>query len=358
MSIEFYWRLPTSGDGHYGNAAKHRRGERDASARPAFSPGVSDPRGNVFNYFDHLHQIARAVDLVGFDGLQIPNDPNGDESWIVAGYLARGTRHIKLLTEFEASRGSAVFAAKNAAVYQRYTGGRFAWQINAGGNARQRRWYGDFAGDSDLLPRIDEFVTIARGVLSEAPYSFKGRFFEVKDGGFQGPLSKLPLPPVFLSGDSDDAYRLSARIADVHLFDALAADQLAHRITRLQTLSQEAGRQVSIGLRLDVLARETEKEALFDARRHWEQTGSQQQPGASVNDSNLWAGLTTSHTGATASLVGSYEQVVARLADYANAGVTHFVLAATPHYEEAWRVGEHVLPELRAVTGTTRRLAA
>ena len=113
MSIEFIWQLPTSGDGRHGDAEKRRRGERSSAEHP-YSPGVTDPRGHSFNYFDHLHQVARAADLAGFDGLRIPEDPSGDEPWIVAGYVARGTRHLKLLTEFEASRGSSVYAAKNA----------------------------------------------------------------------------------------------------------------------------------------------------------------------------------------------------------------------------------------------------
>ncbi len=89
MTIEFIWQLPTSGDGRYGDAGQTRRGERTASSRPPFTEGVSDPRGDRFNFLDHLHQIARAADLAGFDGIQIQNDLEGDESWIVAGYLAR-----------------------------------------------------------------------------------------------------------------------------------------------------------------------------------------------------------------------------------------------------------------------------
>src|SRR5580693_9310507 len=128
MSTEFFWHLPTASDARYGDAIGKRRGERSAADRPPFTAGVSDPRGDRFNYPDYLRQVARAADLTGFDGIHIGNDPNGDESWILAGHLARATRHVRVLTEFEASRGSAVYAAKNAASYQRYTGGRFAWQ--------------------------------------------------------------------------------------------------------------------------------------------------------------------------------------------------------------------------------------
>ncbi len=352
MSVEFIWQLPTSGDGRYGQAGHFRRGERLHGESRPFRAGVSDPRGGKFNYFDHLHQVARAVDIAGFDGLQIRHDTEGDESWIVAGYLGRSTRHLKLLTEFEASRGSAVYAAKNAVSYQRYTGNRFAWQISSGADAAQRRQLGDFVSDADVPARIEEFITVASGVITKAPFNFKGRFFEVLDGGFKGPLGGHPVPPVYLSGSSVDDLQRSARSADVHLFDAQPVSALSTSIATLRELAQAAGRQLVAGLRIDLLARETEEEAVHDAQRYLQQTtGSRGTPVL------LWNGLATAQTGAAATLVGSYEQVSDALYDYADAGVGSFVLAAVPHLEEAYRVGEYLLPALRARIAQRSRAA-
>jgi alkanesulfonate monooxygenase len=328
MSIEYFWRLPAASDARYGDAVGRRRGERAASN--SFTAGVSDPRGDRFNYLDYLRQVARAADLTGFDGIHVGNDPNGDESWIVAGHVARATRRVRLLTEFDASRGSAVYAAKNAASYQRYTGGRFAWQIGRGGTGAERRRQADFAEDADISPRIEEFVTVARGVLSQAPFSFKGRYFEVLDGGFRGPLSNQAPPPVYLSGGTEDAHRLSARIADVHVFDPLPVEQLRSDVDRLTALARGQSRVLRFGLRLDIIARETGAEADFDARRRFEQGG------ASSDSSSVGR-----------SLVGSYAEVIGRLVEYVDAGVSSFILAGAPHLEEAYRIGEHILPAVR-----------
>ncbi|MDR2678955.1 MAG: LLM class flavin-dependent oxidoreductase, partial [Zoogloeaceae bacterium] len=355
---EFIWQLPVAGDGRYGDARPGRRGERAESARPALSPGVSDPRGDRFNYFDYLHQVARAADLAGFDGIQVPDDPGADESWIVAAYAARATRHVRVLAEFPASRGSSVFAAKNAISFQRFSKGRFAWQIGLGGNELQRRWYGDHLAETELLARIEEFVTVARGVTSGEKFSFAGRFFEVLEGGFDGPLRAYPLPPVYLSGSSEEALALSARVADIHIFDALPVAQLRPAIARLVTLAEQAGRTVTAGLRIDVLARETTREALFDARRFLDQSGARRQVGDPALGSNHWPGLSSGRNGAAASLFGSYGEVSQRLVEYVEAGVESFILGATPHLEEAYRVGELVLPSVRSLTGSARRLAA
>lgn len=355
MAVEFSWQLPVSGDGRYGDAEKKRRGERPSDAHP-YSSGVTDPRGTRFNYFDHLHQVARAADLAGFDALRIPHDAQGDESWIVAGYVARGTQHLKLIVEFEAAWGSSVYAAKNAVTFQRYTGGRVAWQISRGGEAAARRQLGDFVGADDINTRIDEFVTVAHGVTRESPFTFKGRFFEVLNGGFQGALGQHQPPQIYLSGASQEDQRLSARIADVHVLDAQPLDTLRTQIKQLQAAAQQQRRKLGFGLRIDLIARETEQEAVFDAQRYWDQTADK---GAQPNRHGaLWQGLTTATTGAAATLVGSYAQVADALVEYFRAGVDSFHLSAVPHFEEAYRIGEYVLPLVRAKVAPDHRRAA
>ncbi|MCB5184388.1 LLM class flavin-dependent oxidoreductase [Methylobacillus gramineus] len=353
MSIKFFWQIPTSGDGRYADAHKRIRGERSDS-KPYFLPGVTDPRGRRFNYFDHLHQVAKAVELAKFDGLQVRNDPQGDESWIVAGYLSRATRDLIVLAEFDAARGSAVYAAKNAVSYQRFSGGRFAWQISTEADEAQRRRNGDYVAAEDLNTRIEEFVIVARHVITETDYDFKGRFFEVLKGGFQGPLSGQKVPPVYLSGNDEDAYALSARVADVHVLDAQPLADIRAQIERLHELASATGRPLEVGIRLDVLARETEEEAIYDAKRYAEQSGQSK----GVAGGALWRGLTKDSTGASAVLVGSYQQVSEGLAAYAAVGVHHFILGAVPSLEEAYRIGENVLPQVRSlVAGTSQRAA-
>jgi alkanesulfonate monooxygenase len=334
MSTEFIWQLPTAGDGRYAEATRLRRGERDKQQRAPFTDGVTDPRGDRFNYFDYLHQVARAADISGFDGLRIAHDFDGDDSWIVAGYLARGTRHIRLLTEFEASWGSSVYAAKNAVSFQRATNGRFAWQLAQGADEASRRRHGDNLPQTEVLARIDEFITVARGVQTTAPFSFKGRYFEVQDGGFRGPLAGNPLPPIYLSGHGEAALALSARQADVHVFDAAPLAELAPLLASLQAQAAALGRTVAAGLRIDLLARETQEEAERDEARQFAQSGLR------------------------SALVGSYAQVIDALAAYAEAGVSSFLLGSTPHLEEAYRIGEYVLPALRARLAPVAKQAA
>jgi alkanesulfonate monooxygenase len=62
---------------------------------------------------------------------------------------------------------------------------------------------------------------------------------------------------------------------------------------------------------------------------------------------NLWAGVGLVRGGAGTALVGSHEEVCDRIAEYHELGIDEFVLSGYPHLEEAYRVGEGLIPELR-----------
>jgi alkanesulfonate monooxygenase len=63
---------------------------------------------------------------------------------------------------------------------------------------------------------------------------------------------------------------------------------------------------------------------------------------------NLWAGYGLVRPGAGTALVGSHDEVAERLREYAALGIEHAILSGQPHLEEAYHVGEGVLPRLAA----------
>jgi alkanesulfonate monooxygenase len=63
---------------------------------------------------------------------------------------------------------------------------------------------------------------------------------------------------------------------------------------------------------------------------------------------NLWAGVGLVRGGAGTALVGSYEEVADRIAEYHDLGLEEFILSGYPHLEEAYHVGEGIRPILKA----------
>ena len=62
---------------------------------------------------------------------------------------------------------------------------------------------------------------------------------------------------------------------------------------------------------------------------------------------NVWAGIGLVRGGAGTALVGSYDEVADRIAEYHELGFEEFILSGYPHLEEAYWFGEGVLPILR-----------
>jgi alkanesulfonate monooxygenase len=313
MTVHVYWRLDP--------AAEPQRSE--PSLRPDISYLPANPQRAGVTRFDHYAQVARAAAITGFDGLFVAHRTESDDSQIIAASVARTAPGLLLVPEFPASVGSAVYAAKQAVSFQRATHNRLGWAVIEDADPASRAAGSDPVADDDLLARKEEFLTVARGVHGARPFSHKGRIFEVQGGGFEQPLASVPFPRVFLTGASEEALGLSARIADVHLFEHAPVPALRERIETLDRLALAAGRNVGFGVTASVIARES-REDLPRER---------------------------------ADIYGTYDEVAAVLAELASAGVEHLVLSGSPSLEEAYRLGQFVLPPLRSRTAALRAAA-
>ncbi|WP_280471775.1 LLM class flavin-dependent oxidoreductase [Nocardia cyriacigeorgica] len=358
---EFLWRLPTRGDGRRARPELRHRGGFGA-ATPA-TP-ATDPRPGRYGPFDDLTQIIDAAELAGLDGVLAPYDPRGEESWIVAAGALRATRYATVVAEFEPAFGTPVYAAKMSATLQRLSRGRLAWRLAVDTDDDAAAARGDTVTGVDRYVRAAEFLTVARGVWNTEPvpgsgfdgtgFAFDGRFYDVVDGGFRGILSGLPFPAVHLTGDSAAALELSARHGDVHVF-AESPEGPAAAVGALRARAAAAGRTVRAAVEVPVVARQTEQEAWARIRRQWQELG---RDGAAAHARDLgdgrWAGFADLGYPQPIGLVGSYEQVAARLREYTTAGIDTVVLSGHPHIEEVHRAGEHLLhladPDGRTLT--------
>ena len=282
------------------------------------------------NRFDYYAQVGRAAAQTAFDGLFLPHRQAADDSQIVAAAIAREVPRLLLVPQFPASVGSAVYAAKQAVSFQRASHDRLAWAIAPDEDAATRARASDHVPEDELAARTTEFLTVAHGVHAERPFSFAGKHFEVQGGGFEAPINRTPFPKVFFEGDTEEALDLSARLADVHLFRELPVTLLRAAIETLDNLASGQDRKIAFGIVQQIVARETADEAQQDAKRS----------GAARD-----------------ALVGDYAGVARAIEERIALGVSRLVLVGSPSLEEAYRVGQHVLPRLRALPNDARAAA-
>jgi alkanesulfonate monooxygenase len=202
-------------------------------------------------------------------------------------------------------------------------------------------------------------LDVAKGFWNEAPFTYHGRYYEVENGGFAGALSAQPFPTVYLSGDTPEALALSAKHADVHILSLDTPGAVTSRIATLDALAAGHGRTLKFALQADIVARYSDEAAWTQVRRLWDEFGEKtaglptavvlpRDPQTLGSGHNLWRGLDFIQPGRGASLVGGYEALADRFEEYRTLGIDTFILSANPHLEEAYRIGEQLLPLVRS----------
>jgi alkanesulfonate monooxygenase len=370
VSLELFWKLPLAGDGRSIGAERWSRGDYSPHRKQPHPFARTGVQRDGYTYYDLLLQVARAAELVGFDGLWIPESPSGEDPLIVAGSLARETPRLTLVPALRASLLSAVYATKIAVSFQRLSGGRLAWQLVHDESTEERPWHGRRLSHADQVARTGEFLDVARGFWNHPPFTYQGKYYEVVDGGFAPALRGETLPRVYLSGTSPEALALSAKHADVHFFPLGPVAEVEARIRELTALAAGQGRTLRYGLETDLVARHTDEEAWQEARREWQEAAKRTVPISSdvkptevpafeqsLLGGPLWRGFGQLRPGQALGLVGGYASLAETLAGYARVGVSTFVLGAYPHLEEAYPIGEHLLPALHQLSGTALQQA-
>jgi alkanesulfonate monooxygenase len=371
MTIDVYWRIPTHGDK---GALRYplSRGDWTPTTVASLAPGLHDGAPDHFTYLDHMADIARAAEISGFYGALIPSFPNTEDPWVISSALARETKTLRFMIAFQPGFLNPVHAARMSASLQRATDGRVVYNIISGGGGPAQLWWGDKIDHDDRYARTTEFLDVHKGVWKEAPFDYDGRFFQVEGGALPAPLAAEPIPEIYFSGSSDAAVDAASRHADYFLSWLEPIEDLRTKFEQVRQRSALLGREARFAVRVDVLARPTEEEAWDEIRRAYEayddshlavlyghkqggdSVGAKRQEDLRADGArsyrdlivapNIWSGFNLLRGGPGLGIVGDYANAAERLDDLIEIGVDAFILAGVPHLEEAYRVGEEVLP--------------
>lgn len=378
MAIDFFTRLPLHGETHLLPTGPINR--VDWFRSPPRHGGANDKRGKSdFGHIDYLAQIAKAAELSGFGGVLLVNAPTGEEPWTISSLLARETQQLRFVTAFHPAHLSPWTAVQISATYQRATGNRLIWNIINGGSEVVARQFGDFTPHDQRYERAIEWLDVVKGYWNEGSFTHEGKYYRAGGGGRRGSQLDAELPLICTAGSSEAARELGAKHADYYLMRAERPQEIAALIGDVSARARKYGRPTPrFGLSIDVITRATEAEALAEARRFfdagiargaakaraaqastrsarklgYEHDYVDQPEAARFEDffihPNVWSGLGFIGVPPGCALVGSYENVVARICEYHAVGIDLFFLAGHPHLEEAYRIGEHILPHFAA----------
>ncbi|MFD2237546.1 FMNH2-dependent alkanesulfonate monooxygenase [Aureimonas populi] len=347
--IRVLWFLPTHGDGRYLGSAE---GGRTAD-------------------IDYLRQVAQAADRLGYYGVLLPTGRSCEDSWVVASALAPQTRRLRFLVAVRPGLLSPSLAARMTATLDRVSGGRLLINVVTGGDPVENAGDGIFLAHDERYEVTREFLEIYKAELSGEVVNYEGRHLKVQDGQLLFRSHQRPHPPLYFGGSSDAGIEVAAKMVDKYLTWGEPPEAVAEKIARVREAAKKAGRDVSFGIRLHVIVRDTEAEAWKAAdaliSRLDDETIARAQTQLARQDSigqsrmralhggdrtklqiapNLWAGVGLVRGGAGTALVGDAAIVAERMDEYRRVGVDTFILSGYPHLEEAYSFGERVLPLL------------
>jgi alkanesulfonate monooxygenase len=357
-----HWFLPTYGDSRdliAGGHGSSMRGDRPADLR-------------------YLTQLAQAAEINGFEAVLTPTGLWCEDAWLSTAMLIQSTEKLKYLVAFRPGLVSPTLAAQMATTFQWQSQGRLILNVVTGGESSEQQAFGDFLPKEARYARCGEFLDIVRQLwTSEEPVTAVGEHLRVE----QAVLARHPdpLPPVFFGGSSPAAGEVAARYADTYLTWGERPEQVKEKLDWIRSLAVAQGRQLSYGIRLHVISRDTSEQAWSEAQRllsalspetvaaaqqslaRSESVGQRRMrqlhgggeafaTGADARQleiyPNLWSGVGLVRGGAGTALVGSHDEVADRIAEYAELGLDHFILSGYPHLEEAYIFGEGVRPRL------------
>ncbi|WP_105372585.1 FMNH2-dependent alkanesulfonate monooxygenase [Neorhizobium huautlense] len=348
--IDFLWFIPTAGDGTYLGGSELNR--------------APDPR--------YLREIASAVDRLGYSGVLLPTGVSCEESFVTAASLAPFTEKLKFLVAIRPGTASPAYYARLAAALDRVSNGRLLLNIVVGGSPAELAGDGIFLEHDERYSHAEEFFQVWEDLVTKGQADLDGKHIKAKGARLGFPTIQQPRPPLYFGGSSDAGIEFFSGRADKYLTWGEPPAQVEEKIKAVRAAAARKGRDVTFGIRLHFIVRETDEEAWAAADRlisklDDETIAKAQAHFANGSDSvgqkrmaalhggrrdqlevspNLWAGIGLVRSGAGTALVGSPKTVAERLREYQQLGIDTVIGSGYPHLEEAYRVAELLFPEL------------
>lgn len=341
-----------------------------------FAPLCSDdyeflgvPDEGLKSSFGHCSKILLEAERQGFRNILCPSSYQvGQDTLTFAAGVAPMTEQINLLTAVRCGEVNPAMLARAIASLDHMLKGRLTVNIISS----------DLPGESldsaARYRRSREVISILKQAWTKERIDFEGEFYRLNLSTTDPvkPYQQNGGPLLYFGGYSADGKDLCAEHCDVYLMWPDTEDNLRGHIEDMTARAYRYGRRLDYGLRVHVIVRETEEKARDAANRlvsklddsygeeiknraldaktfgvSLQSEARQKADGEGYIEANLWTGIGRARSGCGMALVGSPEQILAKLERYRAMGIRAFIFSGYPHLDECRRFGELVLPQLK-----------
>lgn len=321
--------------------------------------------------WDYVRRLAQRSEEIGYDLTLIAelllNDIKGIgapslDAWSTAAALAAVTERLELMVAVRPSFHPPAILAKQAANIDHISNGRLALNVvSAWWKDEARRYGAAFDEHDDRYARTSEWLDVVSGAWSEPKFSYHGRFYNHDDIVLEPkPVTRpgRPRPTIYAGGESETAKNTIARQCDAYVMHGDPPERIAPKIADMKRRREQISEKIGVelppmqfGVAAYAIVRDDEREVQreidritnvavgspgYENYRDWiANTKLEQQ--VSLQDYSV------SNRGLRAGLTGTPDQVAARVAEFAEAGVDLLLLQCSPQLEEMERFAEEVI---------------
>jgi alkanesulfonate monooxygenase len=318
--------------------------------------------------YEHCTNIMKTADKLGFDNILLPTSyVLGQEVLPFAAAMAPQTQNINMLAAIRTGEIHPPMLARHIATLDHMLKGRLTINIINS----------DLPGlkeDHEMrYKRCAEVIEILKQAWTQERIEHNGEIYNFDmDASTVKPYQKNGGPLLYFGGISPGSKEVCAKYCDVFLMWPEPEESIYATMEEMSLKAANYGRKMDFGIRLHVIVRETEEEALaytkqmmskFDletAEMLKHRTQDSKSAGVLRQDEfrksadkddfiepMLWTGIGRARSGCGAAIVGTPKQIIEKMNRYMDMGVRAFILSGYPLIEECQYFGELVLPHLK-----------
>jgi alkanesulfonate monooxygenase len=305
------------------------------------------------------------AESLGYDSVLVaqhtvnPNSEDLDqlEAWTASAALAALTDRIEIIAAIKPLLYHPVVLAKMALQIETISNGRFSINLVNAWNRDEIEKAGIAFPEHDARYAYGtEWLDVVEPLLRGEKLSYRGQHFHVDNYMLRPADAFRPRPQIYIGGESQPAQALAANKADVWFINGQPLPAVARLIENV-SLRPRTGPKLRFGLSAFVIARESEAEAQ-QAFEHLLHLAAKDAPLRAAQALRTDPNVVMKHTmaaaaavgtngGTAAGLVGTYDDVAARIHRFGEIGIETFMLQFQP-FEAGMRSFAHeIMPRVR-----------
>ena len=313
----------------------------------------------------YIKELALEAEDLGYALTLVPelylNDIKGHkapclDAWAVATALAACTKKIEILAALRPQYHQVALTAKELSTLAQISNCRFSVNLVSAWWEEEARQYGiKFDAHDERYELLSEYAAVLKGFWSKSPFSHKGKIYEFKDSFNEPKPAKAPF--IYAGGESEKGRAAITEFADFYLMHGGTPQEIAEKIADMKERKKRAGlgEFKGFGMAAYVILRDTEEEA----KREFERIINIKDESAYKNSYDDFTGnsnldveiskeeYSVSNRGLRPRLIGTAEQIAAKVKEYEKAGLNLIIVQCANMKEELRNIGTKLFPLLK-----------